>query len=65
MPKPTFEKLPNHKRDAFIKGFLQEFAANNYDKASVSVVVKKLNIAKGSVYQYFEKPYQVWDERNA
>ncbi len=60
MPKPTFEKLPNHKREAFTKGFLQEFAANNYDKASVSVVVKKLNIAKGSVYQYFENKLDLY-----
>lgn len=60
MPKPTFEKLPNDKRQAFIKGFLEEFAANNYDKASVSVVVKKLNIAKGSVYQYFENKLDLY-----
>jgi AcrR family transcriptional regulator len=60
MPKPTFEKIPNDKREAFIKGFLEEFAANNYDKASVSVVVKKLNIAKGSVYQYFENKLDLY-----
>ncbi|WP_052593144.1 TetR/AcrR family transcriptional regulator [Aureispira sp. CCB-QB1] len=60
MPKPTFEKLPLDKREAFIKGFLEEFAAKNYDKASVSVVVKKLNIAKGSVYQYFENKLDLY-----
>lgn len=60
MPKPTFEKIPNDKREAFIKGFLEEFASNNYDKASVSVVVKKLNIAKGSVYQYFENKLDLY-----
>jgi AcrR family transcriptional regulator len=60
MPKPTFEKLSNHKRETFIKGFLTEFAANNYDKASVSIVVKKLNIAKGSVYQYFDNKLDLY-----
>lgn len=60
MPKPTFEKLSNHKRETFIKEFLEEFAANNYDKASVSVVVKKLNIAKGSVYQYFDNKLDLY-----
>lgn len=60
MPKPTFEKLSSHKRETFIKGFLEEFAANNYDKASVSVVVKKLNIAKGSVYQYFDNKLDLY-----
>lgn len=60
MPKPTFEKLPKEKREAFIKAFLEEFATNNYDKASISVVVKKLNIAKGSVYQYFENKLDLY-----
>lgn len=60
MPKPTFEKLPKQKQETFIKGFLKEFAANNYDKASVSVVVKRLNIAKGSVYQYFENKLDLY-----
>ena len=39
---------------------MKEFAANNYDKASVSVVVKRLNIAKGSVYQYFENKLDLY-----
>ena len=60
MPKPTFEKLPDSKRASFLKGFLEEFAAKNYDKASVSVVVRKLNIAKGSVYQYFENKLDLY-----
>lgn len=60
MPKETFEKLPKEKREAFIKAFLEEFAAKNYDKASISVVVKKLKIAKGSVYQYFENKLDLY-----
>lgn len=60
MPKETFEKLAKDKKTAFINAFLEEFASNNYDSASVSVVVKKLNIAKGSVYQYFENKLDLY-----
>ncbi|BDS11121.1 TetR/AcrR family transcriptional regulator [Aureispira anguillae] len=60
MPKETFDKLPEEKREAFIKAFLEEFATKNYDKASISVVVKKLKIAKGSVYQYFENKLDLY-----
>jgi len=33
---------------------LEEFALNDYDHASITKIVKILEIAKGSVYQYFE-----------
>ncbi len=54
MPSSTFIKLPEAKRNKFIKTALEEFAKYDYERASVSEIVKKLDIAKGSVYQYFE-----------
>lgn len=54
MPKQTFLNLPEEKRRAFIKIALEEFANNDYNSASVSKIVEKAGIAKGSVYQYFE-----------
>lgn len=54
MPKQTFLNLPEEKRNAFIKIALEEFANNDYNTASVSKIVEKAGIAKGSVYQYFE-----------
>ena len=54
MPKPTFLNLPEEKRRVFIKIALDEFANNDYNSASVSKIVEKAGIAKGSVYQYFE-----------
>lgn len=60
MPKETFEKLPKEKKEAFTRAFLEEFATKNYDKASISVVVKKLKIAKGSVYQYFDNKLDLY-----
>ena len=54
MPKPTFLNLPEEKRQAFLKIALAEFADNDYNSASVSKIVERAGIAKGSLYQYFE-----------
>jgi AcrR family transcriptional regulator len=54
MPKPTFLNLSDEKRRAFLKIALAEFADNDYNSASVSKIVEKAGIAKGSLYQYFE-----------
>lgn len=54
MPKQTFLNLPEEKRRTFLAIALDEFAHNDYNTASVSKIVEKAGIAKGSVYQYFE-----------
>lgn len=54
MPKQTFLNLPEEKRRAFTEIALDEFANNDYNTASVSKIVERAGIAKGSVYQYFE-----------
>ncbi len=54
MPKQTFLNLPKEKQSAFIEIALLEFANNDYNTASISKIVEKAGIAKGSVYQYFE-----------
>ncbi len=53
MPKKTFKNLKESKQKLIKDAFLREFAIHTFDKASISIVVKKLNIAKGSIYQYF------------
>lgn len=54
MPKETFFNLPEEKRRRILDLALEEFAANNYNDASVSRIVARAGIAKGSFYQYFE-----------
>lgn len=54
MPKQTFLNLPEDKRNTFIEIALDEFARNDYNSASVSKIVEKAGIAKGSLYQYFQ-----------
>ncbi|MBP8292010.1 MAG: TetR/AcrR family transcriptional regulator [Caldilineaceae bacterium] len=54
MSKSTFANLPAAKRQAIIDIAIEEFAAHPYATASVSHIVARAGIAKGSLYQYFE-----------
>lgn len=54
MPKDTFNKLKSPKKERIINALLEEFTYHNFDEASITAVVKKLGIAKGSIYQYFD-----------
>lgn len=60
MPTETFLNLSKDKREAFIAVALKEFADNNYDSASINQIVKELQIARGSVYQYFTDKLDLW-----
>lgn len=53
MPRETFSRLKEEKKQIIRQAFLKEFSANSYDDASITSVVKRLRIAKGSIYQYF------------
>jgi len=53
MPKPTFFNLPDDKREQILKIAIDEFADNDYASASISRIVVRAAIAKGSFYQYF------------
>lgn len=54
MPKQTFFNLPEEKRKMIIDIALDEFGSLSYSKASLSRIVARAGIAKGSMYQYFE-----------
>jgi AcrR family transcriptional regulator len=60
MPKPTFFNLPEEKRMLIIDTCLETFACNAYDKASLSKIVVKAGIAKGSMYQYFDDKEELY-----
>jgi AcrR family transcriptional regulator len=53
MPKETFFNLPDDKRQAILDLAVEEFAAHDYKNASISRIVERAGIAKGSFYQYF------------
>ena len=53
MPNQTFFNLPDEKRAQILQVAIDEFADNDYDSASISRIVARAGIAKGSFYQYF------------
>lgn len=54
MPKETFFNLPAAKREHIIDVAIAEFANHDYANVSISRIVARAGIAKGSFYQYFE-----------
>lgn len=58
--KDIFKRLPQEKQDRVLQAFLEEFAHNDYENASITSVVKELGIAKGSVYQYFGSKMELY-----
>jgi AcrR family transcriptional regulator len=53
MPNQTFFNLPDEKREQILQIAIDEFAENDYENASISRIVARAGIAKGSFYQYF------------
>lgn len=53
-PKATFNNLPAAKQATIIRVVLEEFSENGYRKTSINTIVRRLGIAKGSIFQYFE-----------
>lgn len=53
MPKQTFFNLPEDKRQAILDLAIGEFAEHDYKNASITRIVNRAGIAKGSFYQYF------------
>ena len=54
MPKETFVKLPEEKKDKIIKAAKKEFARVPFEQTSIKNIVEDADIARGSFYQYFE-----------
>ncbi|WP_461213387.1 TetR family transcriptional regulator [Lacticaseibacillus sp. GG6-2] len=54
MPKSTFFRLPEAKRDRLIKAAYAEFTRAPFNEASISNIIKDAGIPRGSFYQYFE-----------
>lgn len=60
MPKPTFFNLPEEKRRAILDVVIEEFAEHDYKNASLSNIVQRAGIAKGSLYQYFDDKRELY-----
>ncbi len=53
MPSSTFLNLPADKRARIVELAIEEFSERPYAQASLSRIVARAGIAKGSIYQYF------------
>lgn len=48
-----FENLSEEKKKRILNACIEEFAVNNYDKASTNNIVKNAEISKGILFHYF------------
>lgn len=53
MPKATWDRIPEAKREAVIEAAEAEFAEHGYNAASLNVICREAGISKGSLFQYF------------
>ena len=54
MPKRTFFRLDEDKRERVIRAAIVEFRASGYENAKVGSIARNAHVANGSIYQYFE-----------
>ena len=54
MPKETFYRLPDEKRERIMAAAEREFLENSFKAASINRIIKEAAIPRGSFYQYFE-----------
>ena len=54
MPKRTFFRLDEDKRERVIRAAIEEFRKNGYENAKVGAIARNAGIANGSIYQYFD-----------
>lgn len=54
MPQKTFLNLSKERQKEIIDSCLKEFALRDYNEVSLSKIIEKLGLAKGSFYRYFD-----------
>lgn len=54
MPKRTFNRLDEDKKERILRSAIEEFQAHGFEKAKVGEIAQKAGVAKGSIYQYFD-----------
>lgn len=54
MPRPRFARLEEGKKQALLKAAEREFAARDYESASINRILEESGFSKGSFYHYFD-----------
>lgn len=55
-----FDRLNPEKKERIINAALKEFAQNGYEKASTNEIIKEAEIAKGSLFNYFNSKKELY-----
>lgn len=61
MPQKTFMNLSKERQKEIMDTCLKEFALHNYNEVSLSKIIAKLGLAKGSFYRYFESKRELYE----
>ncbi len=56
----TFTNLPQDRQEAIVMAAAEEFAFKDYESASLSEIIKRIGIAKGSFYRYFDSKLSLY-----
>jgi AcrR family transcriptional regulator len=56
----TFTNLPQDRQEAVVMAAAEEFALKDYESASLSEIIKRIGIAKGSFYRYFDSKLSLY-----
>ena len=57
---PKFYSLEPEKRERIINAALEEFTRSGYERASTNEIIKEANIAKGSLFSYFNNKKELY-----
>jgi AcrR family transcriptional regulator len=60
MPKDTFLNLPLEKQEKVMRAAISEFLKHGFEKGNVADIAKNAEVAKGSIYQYFENKKELF-----
>jgi AcrR family transcriptional regulator len=60
MPLQTFLNLSERRKDEILGASYEEFALNSYATASLSAIIRKIGLAKGSFYRYFRSKKELY-----
>ncbi|MFA6402476.1 MAG: TetR/AcrR family transcriptional regulator [Salinivirgaceae bacterium] len=60
MALKTFQNLSSDRQEEILMASFEEFALKGYQSASLSEIIKKLGLAKGSFYRYFTNKKELY-----
>jgi AcrR family transcriptional regulator len=60
MPKETFLNLPLEKQEKVMRAAIKEFLKHGFEKGNVADIARNAEVAKGSIYQYFENKKELF-----